>query len=111
MGLLVLSWSLSCSLPHGQLCLALLLSLSEENGEKSFFLDISLGVCFPTGFSGGSHDKESAYNAGDPGSMPGLGRSPGEGIGTPLQYMPGKSHGRSEPGGLQSIGSLGVGQD
>jgi len=28
----------------------------------------------------------SAYNAGDPGSVPGLGRSPGEGNGNPLQY-------------------------
>ena len=30
--------------------------------------------------------KASAYIAGDPGSIPGLGRSPGEGIGNPLQY-------------------------
>ena len=30
--------------------------------------------------------KVSAYNAGDPGSMPGLGRSPGEGNSNPLQY-------------------------
>ena len=30
--------------------------------------------------------KASAYNVGDPGSIPGLGRSPGEGNGTPLQY-------------------------
>ena len=30
--------------------------------------------------------KVSAYNAGDPGSIPGMGRSPGEGNGTPLQY-------------------------
>ena len=30
--------------------------------------------------------KESACNAGDPGLIPGLGRSPGEGIGYPLQY-------------------------
>ena len=30
--------------------------------------------------------KESAYNSGDPGSIPGLGRSPGEGNGNPLQY-------------------------
>ena len=87
MGLLVLSRSLSCSLPHRQSFLALLLSLSEKNGEKSFFLDISLGVCFPVGFSGGSHGQESACNAGDPGSIPGLGRSPGEGNGNPLlQY-------------------------
>ena len=39
-----------------------------------------------TGFPGGSDDKASAYNAGDPGSIPGSGRSPGEGNGTPLQY-------------------------
>ena len=37
-------------------------------------------------FPGGSDDKVSVYNAGDPGSSPGLGRSPGEGNGTPLQY-------------------------
>ena len=30
--------------------------------------------------------KASAYNVGDPGSIPGLGRSPGEGNGSPLQY-------------------------
>ena len=38
------------------------------------------------GFSGGSEGKASACNAGDPGSIPGLGRSPGEGNGNPLQY-------------------------
>ena len=39
-----------------------------------------------TGFPGGSDSKESAYNAGDLGSIPGWGRSPGEGNGNPLQY-------------------------
>ena len=38
------------------------------------------------GFPHSSVGKESACNAGDPGSIPGLGRSPGEGIGYPLQY-------------------------
>ena len=38
------------------------------------------------GFPGGSDDKESAHNAGDPGLIPGSGRSPGEGSGNPLQY-------------------------
>ena len=38
------------------------------------------------GFPGGSEVKDSACNAGDLGSIPGLGRSPGEGIGYPLQY-------------------------
>ena len=36
---------------------------------------------------GGSDDKESAYNAGDRGLIPGSGRSPGEGNGNPLQYF------------------------
>ena len=35
---------------------------------------------------GSSDGKASAYNAGDPGSIPGSGRSPGEGNGNPLQY-------------------------
>ena len=38
------------------------------------------------GFPGSSAGKESACNAGDPGSIPGLGRSTGEGIVYPLQY-------------------------
>ena len=37
-------------------------------------------------FSGGSDGKDSACNAGDPGSIPGSGRSPGEENGNPLQY-------------------------
>ena len=39
-----------------------------------------------SGFPGGSDGKASAYNVGDLGSVPGLGRSPGEGNGNPLQY-------------------------
>ena len=38
------------------------------------------------GFPGGLDGKGSACNARDPGSIPGLGRSPGEGNGYPLQY-------------------------
>ena len=37
-------------------------------------------------FPGGSDSKMAAYNAGDPGSVPGLGRSTGEGNGNPLHY-------------------------
>ena len=37
-------------------------------------------------FPGGSEVKVSAWNSGDLGSIPGLGRSPGEGNGNPLQY-------------------------
>ena len=39
------------------------------------------------GFPGGSEGKESACKAEDPGSIPGLGRSPGEGNGNALQYF------------------------
>ena len=41
---------------------------------------------FTLDFPGGLDDKASAYNAGDPGSIPGLGRSAGGGHGNPLQY-------------------------
>ena len=43
-------------------------------------------VLYLEGFSGSSAGKESVCNAGDPGSIPGLERSPGEGKGYPLQY-------------------------
>ena len=38
--------------------------------------------------------KASAYNAGDLGLIPGLGRSSGEGDGNPLIFLPGKTHGQ-----------------
>ena len=47
---------------------------------------VSHGLCVFVGFSGGSVRKNPSANAGDPGSMPGPGRSPGEGNGNPLQY-------------------------
>ena len=43
--------------------------------------------------AGGSDSKESACNTGDLGSIPGLGRSPGEGLPTPV-FSPGESHGQ-----------------
>ena len=48
------------------------------------------------GFPGGSSDKEPPAIAGDASSIPGLGRSLGEGTGNPLQYScnPGESHGQ-----------------
>ena len=45
-----------------------------------------MGLLGHMGFPGGSAGKESTCNAGDLGSVPGLGRSPGEGKGYPLQY-------------------------
>ena len=56
--------------------------------------------CFP----GGSDGKESASNAGDPGSSPGSERSPGEGNGKPLQYSCLGNPTDREPGGLESMG-------
>ena len=63
------------------------------------------------GFLDGSDGKESACSAGDLVSIPGLGRSPGEGNGNPLQYpLPGKSHGHRSlvgcsPWGLKESGT------
>ena len=71
-------------------------------------------VCITTeetqGFPGGSDGKESACNAGDLGSISGLGRSPGEGNGNPLQYYCLENPMDRGAGGLQSMGSQRVGQ-
>ena len=45
-----------------------------------------LSAAISQGFPGSSAGKESTCNAGDPGSIPGLGRSVGAGLGYPLQY-------------------------
>ena len=51
------------------------------------YLEIKLSVIgLHAGFSGGSVGKNPPANAGDMGPIPGLGRSPGEGNGNPLQY-------------------------
>ena len=49
-------------------------------------LPLSTGHGLSIGFPGGSDGKESACNAGDPGSIPESGRSPGEAISYPFQY-------------------------
>ena len=54
--------------------------------EKQTLLRNRLSYQYNGGFPGSSDGKASAYNAGDLGSIPGLGRSPGEGNGNPLQY-------------------------
>ena len=58
------------------------------------------------GFPGGSDGKESACNVEDLGSIPGSGRSPGEGNGNLLSHSC-----LEEPGRQQSIGSQRVTQD
>ena len=51
----------------------------------TFGCSLVLGFPCSLGFPGGSEGKASARNAGDPGSIPGSGRSPGEGNRNPLQ--------------------------
>ena len=53
-------------------------------------------------FPGGSDSKASAYNEGDPVSVPGWGRSPGEGNGNPFQFSYLENSMTAEPGGLHS---------
>ena len=53
-------------------------------GSRWEFIHCSLRLL--AGFSGSSAGKESTCNARDPGSIPGSGRFPGEGLGYPLQY-------------------------
>ena len=64
-------------------------------------------------FPGGSDYKAFAYNVGDPGSIPGSGRSPGEGNGNPLQYscLENAMEGGEESGGLQTMGSQRIRHD
>ena len=57
------------------------------------------------GFAGSSLGKESACSARDLVSVPGSGRSPGEGNGNPLQYSCLENHMDREPGRLPSMGS------
>ena len=66
---------------------------------------------FTTKLPGGSDGKASARNAGDPGSIPGLGRSPREGSGNPLQYSCLENPWTEEPGGLPFIGLQRVGHN
>ena len=64
---------------------------------------VSVSIC--VGFPGGPDGKESVCNVGDLGLIPGLGRSPGEGNGNPLQYSClGKSRGHRSPEGYSPWG-------
>ena len=62
-------------------------------------------------FPGGSDGKASAYNAGDPGSIPGLEDPLQEGMATHSSMLAWRIPWTEEPGGLQSVGSQIVGQD
>ena len=66
-------------------------------------MDLSVHTLSSLGFPGGSDGRESARNVGDLDSIPGLGRSPGEGHGNSLQYSClENSHGQRSPMGYSS---------
>ena len=74
-----------------ELCLVLTLTLHLLLGEPSQQKVLAqswpgIGIVEPLGFPNSSVGKVSACHAGDPRSIPGSGRSAGEGIGYPLQY-------------------------
>ena len=79
-------------------------------GNRPYFCSLSLtchmisSISYDMGFRGGSEGKASAYDAGDPGSIPGQGRSPGEENGNPLQYSCLKNPMDRGACGLQSTG-------
>ena len=86
--------------------------LFSQFGTSLLFYVVSISISKSIyGFPGGSDGKESACNTGDPGLIPGSGRSPGEGNGNPLQYSCLENPMEVEPGGLQSMGSQRVGYD
>ena len=66
---------------------------------------------FSLGFPGGSDSKASACNAGDPGSVPGLGKASGKGNIYPLQYSCLENSRTEEPDGLQSMGPQSIRHD
>ena len=79
-------------------------------------LSIFSCVCQPSvyllwGFAGGSEGKASARNAGDPGSIPGLGRPPEKEMATHSGTLAWKSPWTEELGRPQSMGSQRVGHD
>ena len=55
-------------------------------------------------FPGGSDGKESAYSVGDPGSIPGLGRPPGDRTAAHPSILPGESHGQRSLAGYSPRG-------
>ena len=71
-----------------------------------------LSCSLMAGFPGGAEVKVSACNVGNLGSIPGSGRSPGEGNGNPFQYSYLENPmDREEPSGLQPMGSQRIRHD
>ena len=76
--------------------------VSQKEEDKYHILTYILG------FPGGSEGKASACNVGDPGSIPGSGRSPAD---THSSILAWRIPGTGEPGGLSSLGLHRVGHD
>ena len=74
-------------------------------GDKSLLCLLACSSFLP----GGSDGKPSAYSAGDPAPIPGLGGSPGEGNATHSSTLAWTIPGMEESGGLQSMGSQKIG--
>ena len=84
-------------------------SFPSKRNQRRLFRDSSpelLASCLKSnmGFPSGSDGKESTYNAGDLGLIPGLGRSPGEGNGNPLENSMDRGAWRAAVLGLQRVG-------
>ena len=85
----------------------MLLTLKISNFSSFVF---NMGIMIKIGFPGGSVVKNPPANAGDLGSISGLGKAPGEGHGNPLQCSC-LEYPTEEPIELQFMGSQRVGQD
>ena len=84
--------------------------MHSQSGENLFLYYLLYSSIYLS-YSGGSDDKESICNAGDPGSIPGSGRSPEEGKLTLFSILAWRIPWTQEPGGLQSMESQRVGHD
>ena len=87
------------------------LSTTVSPASRTVLLNIRYIIDSCLDFPGGSDGKASVYNVGDPGSIPGLGRSPGEEMAVHSRTIAWKIPWTEEPGRLQSIGSQRVGHD
>ena len=85
--------------------------IMKANGNSYVLLKLFILLDIYTLSTGFSVGKESTCNPGDLGSIPGLGRSPGEGKGYPLQYSGLENSMDRRPEGLQSMGSQRLGHD
>ena len=77
---------------------------SQLKEDRYYKIPLTGGTWSSPGFPGGSDSKQSACNAGDPGSIPRSGGSPREGNGNPLQSLAWRIPWMEEPGELRSMG-------